>query len=183
MAFCPDVRPSEPLRGIIRLPMSDPSGGYCGRCGVRLEPEHRFCWSCGTARRTAPARQEPSAVDLRTLRWLAWLFGAGAIYWLVQVTVSLAYALAPNGLNAIAAQLKAQGAPESWAHGFILTELVVSAVAVGIHAAVYEGLRRRRLWGWVSAVAVSAIYSLALVGIPALYLLLRKRTRMAFGIE
>ena len=167
--------------------MSKPAGGFCSRCGEKLEPHHRFCWKCGQAR---PAPAPPPAGeaadpggDLRTVRWLVWLFAAGAIYWLVQLTVSLAYALAPNGSHSIAVQLAAQGAPASWATSFVITEIAVSALAAAVHAIVYSGLRRRRLWGWISAVVVSCLYSLVLVGIPALYLLLRRGTRTAFGVH
>ena len=130
-----------------------------------------------------PGPAPDSQADLRTVRWLVWLFAAGAIYWLVELTVSLAYALAPNGSHAIALQLAAQGAPASWATSFVITEIVLSALAAIVHAIVYSGLRRRRLWGWISAVVVSCLYSLVLVGIPALYLLLRRGTRTAFGVH
>jgi hypothetical protein len=56
-------------------------------------------------------------------------------------------------------------------------------VAVGLHAAAFYGLRRRRWWGWLAAVVVAGIWSLLIVGLPVLLRLVSRNVREAFGME
>jgi hypothetical protein len=119
------------------------------------------------------------------LRWLPFVFGAGAVFWLVQLAEFAATIAAPAGRD----QLH-QALVQSGVKGDLWTLIVVEAVlvfffeilAVFLHAAAYFGLRARRPWGWIAAVIVAAAWSLVLIGIPLLIVLLRSSTRRAHGI-
>jgi ABC-type multidrug transport system permease subunit len=62
-----------------------------------------------------------------------------------------------------------------------VTALSVTTMAI-LYSASYLGLRRRRRWGWVSAVIAAGLSVFYLVGIPLLLLLLRRSTRRACGM-
>ena len=120
------------------------------------------------------------------LRWLPFLFGAGAVFWLVQLVQFAAVVAAPNGR----AQLQ-QAVIQAGAKGDVsmLLAIEVSLVfffviaAATLHATAYFGLRRHRPWGWVAALIAAVGWSLVLVGIPVLYVLVKSSTRHAYGIS
>jgi hypothetical protein len=119
------------------------------------------------------------------LRWLPFLFGAGAVFWLVQLAQFAAVVAAPNGRD----QLR-QAVIQAGAKGDVSTLIVVEVAlvlffvvaAAGLHATAYFGLRKRRPWGWVAAVIVAGAWSVVLVGIPVLYVLVKRGTRHMYGI-
>jgi hypothetical protein len=119
------------------------------------------------------------------LRWLPFLFGAGAIFWLVQLTQFAAIVAAPAGRD----QLQ-QAVAQSGVKGDVSTLIVVEVAivfflvgaAVCLHATAYFGLRARRPWGWVAALIVAAAWCLILLGIPVLWVLIKSSTRRAYGI-
>jgi hypothetical protein len=166
-----------------------------------MEPNHRYCPNCGSARWTpAPDPEDqrpppspgtpafapqppPEAVSPR-LRLLPYVFAAGAVFWLVQLVQSAAVVAAPAGRDQIQQSL-AQANVGDLTNAlviYILVLFVFEVAAVALHAIAYFGLRDRRRWGWITAVMVSAAWSLLLVGIPILYLLLRAETRRAYRI-
>jgi biotin transporter BioY len=61
--------------------------------------------------------------------------------------------------------------------------LLLAIVAAAIHGLAFYGLRGRKRWGWAAAVLVAGLWSLVLVGIPFLYVLLKRSTRRAYGLE
>jgi hypothetical protein len=146
----------------------------------------------GPSRRPPPGAGsqpfEPNAPKPATpagLRWLPIVFGAGAVFWLVQLAQFAAVVAAPNGRDQLQKAVIQAGAKGD------VTMLI--AIEVGIvfffvvaaaclHATAYFGLRRHRPWGWVAAVIVAAAWSLVLVGIPVLYVLVKRSTRQAYGI-
>ena len=119
------------------------------------------------------------------LRWLPVVFGAGAVFWLLNLAVFAATIAAPAGRDQVQQSL-AQGG----AKGDLMTLIVVYAivgfvfliVAALLHAAAYFGLRARKPWGWIAAVIVAAAWSVILIGIPMLVVLLRSSTRHAYRI-
>src|ERR1700730_6961856 len=131
-----------------------------------------------------PAPPKPASPP--ALRWLPFIFAAGAIFWLVQLVQFAAVVAAPNGRDQLY-----QAVVQAGVKGDVPT-LIAIAVAVVfffvgtaacLHAAAYFGLKARRPWGWIVALIVSAGWSLILVGIPVLYLLLKSSTRRAYGIS
>lgn len=162
--------------------------GYCIECGERLETGHRYCPRCGTERwspappPTAPAGPVPAPPGLS---WLPWIYAAGAVYWLITCARAAAYLAAPGGVQAFVRE-SGVGFPGLRDPAVVGPALGVSlglyALAAGLHGVAYFGLRRRALWGWTVAVLVAALWSLLLIGIPILYVLLRRSTRRAFGV-
>jgi hypothetical protein len=176
---------------------------YCINCGLELSIDHRFCPRCGAERWSAPEEKPsvrpppgagtqpfhpapPRAAPAPTLRWLPFIFAAGAVFWLIQLAQFAALVTAPAGRDQMRQTLASNGIT-----GDVTTILIAEATmiflfivaAVALHAAAYYGLRRVRPWGWISAVIVAAGWSLVLVGIPVLILLLRRSTRQRFGIR
>jgi len=119
------------------------------------------------------------------LRWLPFVFGAGTVFWLVQLAQFSAVVAAPNGRDRLH-----QAVVQAGAKGDVSTLIVVEVAivfffviaAACLHATAYFGLRRHRPWGWVAAVIVAAAWSVVLVGIPVLYVLVKRSTRHAYGI-
>ena len=119
------------------------------------------------------------------LRWLPFVFGAGAVFWLVQLAQFAAIVAAPAGRDQLHQALVQAGVK-----GDLSTLLVFEAilvfffviVAAALHATAYFGLKARKPWGWIAAVIVAAAWSLLLVGIPVLVLLIRSNTRHSYGI-
>jgi amino acid transporter len=119
------------------------------------------------------------------LRWLPFLFGAGAVFWLVQLAQFAAIVAAPAGRDQLHQALVQAGVK-----GDLSTLIVIEAilvfffviVAAFLHAVAYFGLRGRKPWGWIAAVIVAAAWSVILIGIPVLLMLLRSSTRHAYGI-
>jgi hypothetical protein len=205
------------LAGDNRGVLASEGGSYCVECGARLEPSHRFCPSCGTARWTPPeGAPEPSATPphplptsppasspappsgaglsarrpataLPDLGLLPWLYAAGAVFFLVWATQALAYLLAPSGRLQLTTELARQGVGRDSQAMFLLVYgaalIGVALVAVGLHAAAFYGLRRRRWWGWLAAVVVAGFWSLLIVGIPVLLRLVSRNVREAFEAD
>jgi hypothetical protein len=129
-----------------------------------------------------PPRQVPPA----SLRWLPYLFGAGAIFWLVELAQWAAIVAAPAGRDRLRQGVVQAGATGGEVLTWIAIEIGVGLffliAAASLHAAAYFGLRRRKPWGWIVAVIVAAAWSLVLVGIPVLVVLVRSSTRRAYEI-
>jgi hypothetical protein len=133
-----------------------------------------------------PAPPKPPApMQPVRLRWLPFVFGAGAVFWLVQLAQFAAIVAAPAGRDQLHQALVQAGVK-----GDLSTLLVFEAVlvfffvivAAALHATAYFGLKARKPWGWITAVIVAAAWSLLLIGIPVLVLLIRSNTRHAYGI-
>jgi hypothetical protein len=161
----------------------------CRWCGVELQGGFRFCPNCGrpidSPHRASHPPDPMGVVDASRLRWLPFLFAAGAIFWLVELAQFAAVAIAPAGRDQLTLTLTQAG------FGGDLSTLLIADIAIVLfieisaavlHATAYFGLRGRRPWGWIAAVVVSAGWSLVLLGIPILVLLLRRTTRHAYGI-
>jgi hypothetical protein len=118
-------------------------------------------------------------------RLLPYLFAAGAVFWLIQLTQFAAVLAAPAGRDLVRQALIDAGVTQN-VESILLIEAVliafVEVVAAALHATAFYGLRRYRDWGWVFAVVVAAGWCLILVGIPVLVFLLRRPTRHAYGI-
>lgn len=119
------------------------------------------------------------------IRRLPYLYAAGAIFWLVNLTQSAALAAAPVGRAQLEQTLAAAGLTRSASSLLVVYFVIVfvfQASAVVLHGAAFYGLRARRWWGWVVAVIVAGAWSLVLVGIPILVFLLQRQTRQAYGV-
>ena len=176
---------------------------YCINCGLELGPAQAICPRCG-APRWMPGEEKkavrpppgagtqpftpasPRAEPAPGLGWLPFAFGAGAVFWLIQLAQFAAVVAAPVGRDQLQQALVTSGVKAD-----VTTVAVVEAAliilfevsAVALHAAAFYGLRRFRPWGWISAVIVGAAWSLVLIGIPVLVVLLRRTTRQRFGIS
>jgi hypothetical protein len=120
------------------------------------------------------------------LRWLPYLFAAGAIFWLIELTQFAAVLAAPVGREQLRQALVNAGLTSDVDTLLIVESVLIvffELVAAVLHGAAYYGLKGFRAWGWVVAVIVSAAWSLVLVGIPILVFLLRRPTRDAYGIS
>ena len=119
------------------------------------------------------------------LRWLPWLFAAGAVFWLIELTQFAAVLSAPAGRAQMVQSLAKSGLTHD-AAGMLFVESAIivylEACAVALHAAAYYGLRRFRAWGWAAATVASAGWAPVVIGIPVLVLLLRRQTRAAYGV-
>jgi hypothetical protein len=176
---------------------------YCIDCGQALDQDHRYCPRCG-AERWSPARPAPGskpppgagsqpfqhatsrAPAAPRLRWLPFVFAAGAVFWLVELVQFAAIVAAPAGRDELRQALVDAGVKQDISTVIVYESAVVflfEAVAAALHAAAYFGLRKLRPWGWIAAVIVAAAWSLILVGIPVLVVLLRRETRRSFGIS
>lgn len=184
-----------------------PGAGYCISCGERLDPGHRFCPACGSARwmpeATPPAPGElpppgpgtPARIPPPTARrppeatpvpGLAWLYGAGAVVWLLSLAQLGGFLAASKGRAQLVDSLVKSGYSASDAAGLLwlyaVLMVALALVAAGLHATAFYGLRAGRRWGWLAAVTVAGAWSLVLVGIPVLAVLLRPSTRRAYGV-
>ena len=176
---------------------------HCINCGVELSPDHRYCPRCGAERWSAPddkasARPPPGAgtqpfhpaaprpVASPRLRWLPYIFAAGAVFWLVQLVQFAAVIAASAGRDQLRQALVDAGITRDLSTVLIVESALIflfEGTAAALHAAAYFGLKRFRAWGWITAVIVAAAWSLILVGIPMLVLLLRRTTRQAYGVS
>lgn len=166
--------------------MTPPGAGHCIGCGSPLEPGHRFCPACGT-RRQAPAGRGPDPAPPPPLpSFLPGVFAAGAVFWLVILAQSAAVFASPVGRSTLDAQLAAAGfAAAERGPLILLNAVLLSAMllaAAMLHGAAFRGLRGRRRWGWLLAVAVAGLWSVVVVGIPVLATLLRRDVRRACGV-
>lgn len=118
-------------------------------------------------------------------RWLPYLFGAGAVFWLIQLTQFAAYLINPVGRDQLVQALVAAGFQRNAAQLLTVEAVIIvflEVCAAVLHGAAFYGLRRFAVWGWVAATLVSAAWSLVLLGIPVLVFLLRRQTREAYGV-
>jgi len=131
-----------------------------------------------------PVPRKP--VPPASLRWLPLVFGAGAVFWLVELAQFAALVAAPAGRERMRQAVEQAGATGGEVWTWIAIEigagLFFVVAAASLHAFAYFGLRRRRPWGWITAVIVAAAWSLVLVGIPVLLVLVRSSTRRAYEI-
>ncbi|HKW58202.1 MAG TPA: hypothetical protein VJR46_00375 [Candidatus Dormibacteraeota bacterium] len=119
------------------------------------------------------------------LRWLPYLYAAGAIFWLIELTQFAAVLAAPVGRQQLMQTLANAGFASNAGSMLVVESVLIAFVeltAGALHAAAYYGLRRFRPWGWVAAVIVAGAWSLLLVGIPIFVFLLRRQTRAAYGV-
>jgi hypothetical protein len=129
----------------------------------------------------SPPKPAPAA----GLRWLPFIFAAGAIFWLVQLAQFAAIVAAPAGRDQLL-----QAVVQAGIKGDVSTLIVIEVAlvfffvvaAASLHATAYFGLRAHRPWGWIAAVIVAAAWSLILIGLPVLYVLVKSSTRRAYGI-
>lgn len=120
------------------------------------------------------------------MRWLPYLFGAGAIFWLIELTQFAAVVAAPAGRDQLVQALLAAGVRRDLNTVLIMECAIVFVFEIGavaLHAFAFYGLRKFRPWGWVAAIITSVAWSLVLLGIPILVFLLRRPTREAYGIS
>src|SRR5690349_2734555 len=109
-------------------------------------------------------RKPPTPAQPLGLRWLPFVFGAGAVFWLVQFAAIIAAPAGREQLNQALVQAGVKGDLTTLlAYEAILVFFFVIA-AVVLHATAYFGLRARKPWGWIAAVIVAAAWSLLLVG-------------------
>jgi len=114
------------------------------------------------------------------------VFGAGAVFWLIQLAQFAAVVTAPAGRDQLHQALLSSGITTNVTAVVIVESALIilfEVAAVALHAAAFYGLRRFRPWGWISAVIVAAGWSVILVGIPLLVVLLRRTTRQQYGIS
>jgi len=119
--------------------------------------------------------------------WFPFTYAAGAVFALLILAQNAAIVAAPTGRAQVYQQLSAGGVPAGQQYDFfvayVITFLALPAVAAGLHALAFYGLRSRRRWGWAAAVLVAGVWSLLLVGIPFLHTLLKPSTRRAYGLD
>lgn len=176
---------------------------HCINCGQQLGPDETVCPRCGAARWTPEAEKRsvrpppgagtqpfapssPRAEPTPGLRWLPFVFGAGAVFWLIQLAQFAAVVTAPAGRDQLRQALVTGGVKADLTTVVVIEATLIilfEVAAVALHAAAFYGLRRFRPWGWISGVIVAAAWSLVLVGIPLLVVLLRRTTRQRFGIS
>ncbi|HEY1420329.1 MAG TPA: zinc ribbon domain-containing protein [Candidatus Dormibacteraeota bacterium] len=179
---------------------------YCINCGETLADDHRYCPRCGAERWTPPPAPpppsgqrpppgagsqsfQPAPVEAPAsprLRWLPFVFAAGAVFWLVELTQFAAVLAAPAGRDQLQQALVAAGIKQDLSTVLVVESILVfvfEVSAAAVHAVAYFGLRKLRPWGWVAAVIVAAAWSLVLVGIPVLVVLLRRTTRQTYGVS
>jgi len=119
------------------------------------------------------------------LRWLPFVFAAGAVFWLVELTIFAAMLAAPAGRDQIHQAFVDAGLTHNLDAVLAIEAALIATfelAVIGAHAAAFYGLRRYRDWGWVFAVTVAAGWCAVVVGIPVLVFLLRRPTRRAYGI-
>jgi len=130
--------------------------------------------------------RQPAPKSSSALRWLPYLFAAGAVFWLVELTRFGAYLSAPTGREVLRQTLMESGVTTNLNAALAGESVMVfffGFSAAALHGAAYYGLRSRKDWGWITAVIVSAGWSIVVVGIPVLVFLLRRSTREAYGIS
>jgi hypothetical protein len=119
------------------------------------------------------------------LRWLPYVFAAGAVFWLVELAQFAAIVAAPAGREQLYQPYLKAGFVRD-ATTMVVVEVAFIAMfevtAAALHATAFYGLRRWRAWGWIAAVVVASAWSLVLIGLPMLVFLLQRPTRQAYGV-
>ena len=119
------------------------------------------------------------------LRWLPFVFAAGAVFWLIYLAEFAATLAAPAGRDQLHQTLVQDGVKGDLSAFIVIYAIVgflFTIVAASLHATAYFGLKARKSWGWIVAVIVAGAWSLILIGIPVLVVLMRSSTRHAYGI-
>jgi hypothetical protein len=120
------------------------------------------------------------------LRWLPYLYAAGAVFWLVELAQLAGVLAASNGRDQLRDALVHAGITNDVSTWLVVESAIVvlfEATAAVLHAAAYFGLKKLRLWGWICAVIVAGAWSLVLIGLPVLVVLLQRPMRRTFGIS
>ncbi len=162
---------------------------YCPQCGTEVQPQHRFCGSCGAAQpeTAAPARKvrtpESMQVHVKILAWL--LVGSGVLMGMLSTMVLLAGRIlefVDFGFTGVEMDL-----------GVFLTSIIslvaISMVVVsGLTAAAGVGLLYYQTWGRVMAI-IAAVFMLfkfpvgTAIGIYAFWVLLSAEGREHYRIR
>lgn len=182
---------------------------YCINCGTSLEEQHHFCFKCGTIRfdtATAPpanpagspaAPLSPSSPIFKAqqaalmeqvapqLSLVTFLCAAGAVFWAILLAQTAAVIAAPAGRAGIDDLLVKSGVSPSMRSASLVAYaavlILICLVPMALHAIAYYALRGRRRAGWVMGVLLAGAWSFVLVGIPFLYILMKRDVRTAFG--
>jgi hypothetical protein len=120
------------------------------------------------------------------LRWLPYVFAAGAVFWLIELTQFAALVAAPAGRDQLFQPYLKAGLTHDATTIVVIEAAIVVTIeltAVALHATAFYGLRKWRPWGWIAAVLVASAWSLILIGLPLLVFLLQRETRKAYGIS
>jgi len=183
--------------------------GYCINCGTALDPEHHYCFRCGTARFKAPESipgetaavpapaLSPSSPIVKArqaalmeavapqLSMVGFLCAAGAVFWAILLTQTAAVIAAPAGRAGMDDLLAKSGVTPATRTAALVAYAVVliliCLVPMALHALAYYRLKGRRRSGWVMSVLLAGAWSFVLVGIPFLYILMKRDVRSAFG--
>ena len=162
---------------------------YCPQCGTAVEPQHRFCGSCGAAQPVADApikkvrTPESMEVHVRILGWL--LVGSGVLMGMLSTMVLLAGRIlefVDFGFSGVDLDF-----------GVFLTSIIslvaISMVVVaGLTAAAGVGLLYYHTWGRVVAI-VAAVLMLfkfpvgTAIGVYAFWVLLSAEGREHYRIR
>ena len=130
--------------------------------------------------------KSPAPTQPVWLRWLPFVYGAGAVFWLVELAQFAATIAAPAGRDQVRQALVQNGAKSDLSTLIVIYAIIgffFVIVAASLHATAYFGLKARKPWGWIVAVIVAAAWSVILIGIPVLVVLSRSSTRHAYGIR
>ena len=130
-------------------------------------------------------RNVPATTPSPWIRWLPYLYAAGAIFWLVNMTQTAAMAAAPVGRAQLDQALVNAGLTHDTSTILFLYFAIIlgfQVTAAALHGAAFYGLRGKRWWGWVVAVIVAGAWCLLLLGIPVFAFLMQRQTRQAYGV-
>lgn len=150
-----------------------PPPWYCVECGVKLLADHDYCWSCGAVRWRPDG--DGGAPPLPAAEPAPSRLGSLQFYFAFWAVALLVWAAVDFGVLAAA---DVTGVPVVGQ----LAMISIKVLGAALHGAAYYGIRARRVHGWLLGVVLAGLWSLILVGIPALALLLRRSTREAFGL-
>jgi hypothetical protein len=118
---------------------------------------------------------------------IAVISAAAAVMFLVLLAQTTALVLNPDGRATLDQVLVQAGVSASQRPSVLVVYEVMlilfSLLPAILHGAAYYGLTAARRAGWVLAFLLALGWSLLLVGIPFAYLLWRRDTREAFGIN
>lgn len=151
-----------------------------------MAPDHLYCPRCGARRKVSSLQPPPPDATPSRTRWLPFLFAAGAVFWLIELTQFAAFVTAPAGRDQLVQALLSAGVRRDVVTVLIIECVIVfvfEASAAALHAFAFYGLRRFRPWGWVTAVIAAVAWSFVLLGIPVLVFLLQRPVRQAYGIS
>lgn len=135
----------------------------------------------------AGSRPLSTAEVQATVASLPWIYGVGAFLDAALLAWILAEGITSGGSANWNSALAQAGIPASQ---FATSRVELTAIlgvfllllAAG-HAAAYQGLRARKRWGWILGVALAALWSLVLMGIPVLVKLVQRQVREAYGVS